>query len=177
MKYSQEEQNQILRKLNAGVIGKRPEWVWDRITLKQTWSKDKVMEVAKQYNNPEDFNKNEGGAVGYARRKGFYKEAISHMDKKTHWDLESVKQITKLFKTRNEFGKSKEYSGAYDWAKRNNKLDEVCIHMPKFYKDKAYYYEIAKQYKTRGELSIHGKYAYKKARKSGWLDEWFPKNK
>jgi hypothetical protein len=176
-KYSQEEQDQILNKLNKGAIGKRKEWVWDRITLKQTWSKDKVLEVAKKYNNPDDFHTNEGGAAGYARRKDFWEEATAHMDKRNEWDLNLVKQIAKLYKTRNDFAHSKPHSGAYDWAKRHNKLDEVCAHMSKFYKDKAYYYEIAKQYKTRGEFWKYGSYAYKKANKEGWLDEWFPKNK
>jgi len=175
--YSQEEQDQILRRLNAGVVGKRQEWVWDRIALKQTWSKDKVMELAKQYKTPDDFHKNEGGASGYAKRNGFWNEVIAHMSKRNEWDLELVKQVAKQYKTRNEFAHSKEHSGAYDWAKRYNKLNEVCSHMPKFYKDKAYYYEIAKQYKTRGEFWQHGGYAYKKANKEGWLDEWFPKNK
>lgn len=175
-KYSQEEQDQILRKLNAGVIGKRKEWVWDRIVLKQTWSKDKVMEIAKKYNNQDDFRENEGGAAGFARRKEIWDEVTAHMHMKNKWDLESVKQVAKLYKTRSDFGHSKEHGGAYDWAKRHKKLDEVCAHMPKFYKDKEYYKNIALQYKTRGEFYKYGSYAYKKALKEGWLDEWFPKN-
>jgi len=43
------------------------------------------------------------------------------------WSFESAKKEAKKYKYRNDFRKGS--SGAYYWARKNNKLDEVCSHM------------------------------------------------
>ena len=48
-KYSQEEQDQILRKINAGVIGKRKQGNWDQMAKVTTITKKQCIEEAKKY--------------------------------------------------------------------------------------------------------------------------------
>ncbi len=176
MKYTQEEQNQILRKLNTGAIGKRRQGVWDYIAAKTIWNKKSVINTAKLYKYYSKFNDDHNGAVMYATRNGFLDEATSHLIKETQWDLEKVKEVAKLYKTRRKFALSKD-KNAWQWARRNKKLDEVCAHMPKHINEvsKETIYQIAKNCKNPTALfNIKNSY-YRKAKKEGWLKEWFPK--
>ena len=127
MKYTQEQQNQILSRINAGVIGKRKQKTWDSIAIRTKWSKEKVLEYCKKYNNYSELST---GALNYALKNGFIEEAIAHMDKNIKWDFKQAKTVAKLYKTRKEFSLSK-YQSAYNWAIRENKLDQICSHMPK----------------------------------------------
>jgi len=173
MKYTQEQQNQILSRINAGVIGKRKQKTWDSIAIRTKWSKEKVLEYCKKYNNYSELST---GALNYALKNGFIEEAIAHMDKNIKWDFKQAKTVAKLYKTRKEFSLSK-YQSAYNWAIRENKLDQICSHMPKhkFEVSKETVYALAKTCKNPTELSNKKFSYYKQAKKEGWLNEWFPK--
>lgn len=175
-KYSQEEQNQILRKLNAGVIGKRKDWVWESVAVRQKWNKNKVIKIAKKITDLEEFASNYNGAFMFAKRNNFLEEVTSHMQRNATWDINSVKKVAKLYKTRLEFKDSKHYS-AYQWALRNKKLDIVFPLKHKNQVSKDTIAKIAKNCKNVTQLyNIKNSY-YKIAKREGWLDEWFPKKK
>ncbi len=44
-----------------------------------------------------------------------------------HWSLDSVKELASKCKSRSEF--ISKYAGAYEYAKRHNILDSICLHM------------------------------------------------
>ena len=175
MEYTQEQQNQILSKLNAGVIGNRKQKTWDSIAVTTKWSKEKVLKHCKKYNNYSELS---SGALNYAVKHNLIEEATAHMDKNIKWDLKQVKTVAKLYKNR-KFSLSK-HSSAYNWANNpsnGTSLDEVCSHMPKhkFEVSKETIYEIAKTCKNPTALFTIKNSYYRKAKKEGWLKEWFPK--
>ena len=178
MKYSQEEQDKILRKINTGVVGKRLQRHWDMIGTKTQWSKSKVMKELKNYTSLGDFAKNSNGAYLYAKRHNFLDEITLYLKrgKRVPYTLEEVKKIAKKYKTRGEFERGED-STAWQWAQANGKLDEGCSHMIVFKRrlTKEQDFEIAKQCKTRTELYKLDSGAYSKAHKEKWLDELFPK--
>jgi hypothetical protein len=174
MKYSQEQQNQILSKINAGVVGTRKEWVWDRITIRTIWDKDKVINETKKYTLYDDFCEKSNGAYNYAKKYGFLEEVTSDLIKKTFWNVDNASKVAKLYKTKGMFAKSKD-KGGYRFLKKNNLLD---IYFPKKHVNevsKEAHYEVAKTCKTRSEFNSKKGSYYQKSLKKGWLDEWFPK--
>ena len=177
-KYSQKKQDQLLRKLNAGVVGKRKQKDWDRVSRLTVWNKEKVIEEIKKYTLLGDFAKDSNGAYLYAKRNNFLNEVTSYLKrgKRIPYTLEEVKNIAKKYKTRKEFERGKD-STAYQWAYANKKLDEICGHMVVLKKTltKEQVFEIAKQCKTRNEFNELYRSAYQKAWRNKWLDELFPK--
>lgn len=174
MKYTQEQQKQILSKLNAGVIGKRKDWNWDRIVINQKWNKNTVTEIAKKYNTLGDFEKNHSGAYQYAQRHNFLDEITSNLAKKTFWNKDNALKAAKLYKTRTMFAKSKD-KGAYRFLKKNNLLHKHFSKKHVNEVSKKTHYKLAKTCKTRSEFNSKKTSYYQKALKEGWLDEWFPK--
>ncbi len=76
MKYSQEEQNQILRKINAGVIGKRKEGHWDQIAKITTVTKKDCIKSAKKYNTLKEWREAEYYHQNLAQRNNWTDEII-----------------------------------------------------------------------------------------------------
>jgi len=176
-KYSQKEQEQILRKLNEGIIGKRKQGTWDRIVKKTIFSKKSVLEIAKKYNTLQEFRVNSNGAFQYAERYNFLDELNLERKFNTDRNFESVKESAKQYNSRYEFQLGDMPS--YSKAQANGWLDEVCLHMV----DKKIEYtfemckEIASQYSGRTEWATKHQNSYAKALRQEWVDIIFPKKK
>ena len=149
MKYSQEEQNQILRKLNAGVIGKRKQGDWDRIAKNTIYTDKEVLEIGSQYNTLGEFQLANVGAYNYAKRYDLFKKMNFESVKREEFTKEQVYKIALTFSNRWDFQQGD--NPAYHWAKRNNILDKVCSHMKPQRKtwNKKLVLQEAKKYKTR----------------------------
>ena len=92
-------------------------------------------------------------------------------NKQVHWTKELVLEKALKYETRKEF--IKKSSGAYDYARKNNILEEVCSHMKK-YEDKwnkQKVIEEALKYKSRAEFIKKSSGAYKYAKRHNLLDK------
>ena len=146
-----------------------------RPPLPKNWNLAEVKAEAKKYNSRSEFHKNNQTAYNWARTNGILDEACAHMHRqhsaKKKWNLAKIKAEAKKYKTRYEF--AKKVSGAYEWARTNGVLDEVCTHMkPGLEKwNLAKVKDEAKKYKTRYEFGRKAVGAYHWARTNGVLDE------
>jgi len=99
---------------------------------------------------------------------------------KIKWTKEICHEEALKYETRTEF--SKAVNGAYNRAKKNAWLDEICYHMSG-YKPKGYWNvfdnvkEEALKYNTRGEFQKGSCSAYNASLRNGWLDKVLPKVK
>ena len=89
------------------------------------------------------------------------------------WDYETCKGVAKNFKTRNEFKKNNR--SAYEAARLNKWLDEICGHMK--YVIKPWTFEACKleamKYRNRTEFHDKACGAYHAACRNKWLNEIF----
>jgi hypothetical protein len=93
------------------------------------WTPEKLMEVAKQYKTPGEFQSKNSGAYMASKRKGLFKAVTAHMTTR-FWTKDMIQKEAYRFKTRSDF--SREAKAAYSAASRMGILDEVCEHMPKY---------------------------------------------
>ncbi len=177
MKYSQEEQDKILRKLNAGVVGKRKQGKWDFIGKKTKFTKNSVIKLAKQYKYYNDFKTECNGEFQYAERYGFIDKLNLERKFIKDRDLESVKEIAKSCNSRYEFQLKDQ--GAHSWARDMGLLDEVCSHMTPLKNEWTFKQceEIAKQYSGRTEWANKHQNSYAKALRQEWVAIIFPEVK
>ena len=104
------------------------------------WTYDRCSKEALKYNTRNDFQKGNGPAYKSAQRNGWIDEICSHMTHvralKSTWSKENCAREAKKHKNRNSF--RKESGGAYNAARKNKWLDEICAHMepPKTWKKK-----------------------------------------
>ena len=140
---------------------------------KSKWSYEKCAEEALKYNSKVDFIKNSYGAYLYAQRNKILGDICSHMiDPRIVWTKDKCEEEALKYKYRCDFDKN---SPAYQAAKRNGWLDDVCKHMtPKiknnyWTKDKCA--EEALKYKYRSDFEKNSPTAYVKSGKMGWKDE------
>ena len=172
MGYTQEQQNQILSRINAGVIGKRKQADWDRVANRTIYTKKIVTAIAKKYKYYNDFQSENNGAYAYATRYGYLEQITKHMLRTKTYHINDVKKLAKLCESRLEF--FQKYEGEYQWALRNGKLDLLFKkHINQVSKETIY--TLAKTCKNRTELSNKKFSYYQRAKKEGWLKEWFPK--
>ena len=92
---------------------------------------------------------------------------------KQYWNIKSVIEISKKYKTRSEF--SKEKSGAYHYALQHHLLDNMSwLICPKNYNSKwddETVFEESKKYNSRSEFAVGCNGAYKYALKHKLLEE------
>jgi superfamily II DNA/RNA helicase len=94
------------------------------------WTKEEIINSAKQYKTKNEWNVNQPSTYVYARKYGWFDEAIKHMDvKKRSYTKEDVINEAKKYKKRQEFRKHNR--AAFDWAYKLNIVDEAFKHMPK----------------------------------------------
>jgi len=89
------------------------------------------------------------------------------------WTEDKCKNEALRYNSKREF--SMKSASAYNYARHNNILDNVCLHMINKRKSSGYWtYERCKEdalkYKTRNEYRIKSGSSYDRAWKSGWLD-------
>lgn len=172
MKYSQEEQDKILRKLNAGVIGKRKQGNWDQMAKVTTRTKSDVLKSALKYNKKSDWEAAEQTMYTAAQKYGWIKECTTHMtDGFRDWTKELVEE------TLNDNLKS---YGAYIQKYENlaalKRLGMVDIVRSKFgvYKPKVtleYAREEALKHNTRKEFNKANDRVYQWAYRNKVLDD------
>ncbi|WP_367971659.1 GIY-YIG nuclease family protein [Vibrio scophthalmi] len=142
------------------------------------WTLERCKSESKKYKTRGEFKKHSPLAMRAAYRNGWINEVCYHMDmrKKQNgfWDKEACEVEALKYTTRSDF--SKGASGAYDSAKKNKWLEDICNHMtsvqrPTGYWNKERCYEAALLYNTRTEFNLNNKSAYSSARNNGWLDE------
>lgn len=143
------------------------------------WTFDKCKKEALNYKTRTEFYKNNLGAYLRAQRNGWLDDICQHMIEgklpNGYWNFEKCREEALNYKTRSEF--SKYSNGAYDKARDNNWLDDICQHM-KIIKRKWTFEECkeeASKYNRRSDLEKGNLGAYKKARKEGWIDYFFLK--
>lgn len=95
------------------------------------WTKDGVLEIARQYNTAGDFHDKANDAYMTARRRGWLKEACAHMySARFVWTEALIVAEAAKYKTRSDFANG--CRAAYSAAARKKILDKVCAHMPKY---------------------------------------------
>jgi hypothetical protein len=181
-KYSQEEQDQILNRLNSGVIGKRKQGTWDYIAKKTLYSKTDILKDALKYESKWEWEKASNPVVLAAKRFGIYEKATAHMKTRNELTYEFCEAEAKKYTERIRFFEGN--PSAYTKAQRSGWLDSICNHMLPVSitrsRDKIKWtYDTCKieaaKYKTRNEFQKGNQRAYKVSRINKWLDDFFPK--
>jgi hypothetical protein len=158
-------------------------WTYDAVYIdkkpKGYWTYEKVEEEAKKYNTRWEFRKGSSSAYMRASNKNWLDSVTKHMVQvvkpNNYWTYDKVEEEAKKYNTRLEF--SKGCSSAYSSALKNEWIDDVTKHMVYIEKKPRGYWtydkveEEAKKYNTRLEFQKKSPSAYRRARKSGWLDD------
>ena len=144
------------------------------------YTKQYCKEITSQYDDKKIFQDSNPTFYRYLIKRGWLDELCSHMinqkKKNGYWTKERCKEAAEKYKKRIDFQKGNR--AAHSAAFKNGWLDEICTHMS--YNEfeptkwtKQICVDLAKQYKTRGNLKSNNTSAYKIALKHGWLDEIF----
>ena len=182
MKYSQEEQDKILRKLNAGVIGKRKQGNWDQMAKVTQYSKKDILKDALKFKTKWEWEKSNNPIVHAAKRMSVYEEATAHMSKRNSRTFEFCEFEAKKYTERLRFFEGN--ASAYIKAQQNGWLDDICKHMKPVSVTRSrgkvkWTYETCKteaaKYDTRNKFQLGNQPAYKVSRVNKWLDDYFPK--
>lgn len=143
------------------------------LSPKSKWSKELVVTLASACKTKTEFRIKHSGAYMWAHKNNFLESICEHMvapKRENKWSLDNVKLRAKTYSTRNTF--RKEDSGAYNWARVNGFLDDVCSHMvgnQSF--DFGRVKTIADQYLSRGEFAKNNEAAYRWAIRNNSLTE------
>jgi hypothetical protein len=117
------------------------------IKPKGYWTKERCQEEALKYKTKTKFAKNSGSAYSVTLKNKWLIEICSHMTKEIKpikWTKETCLIFALECETRSQF--SKKYVSAYEKARLNNWLDEICSHMKicgSLYKRLIYLYEFS----------------------------------
>ena len=115
---------------NQGRIRIKGEFqIKDKDAYKILWTDDTVREEAKKYKTIGEFLRAKNGAYKYALRHHILDEIFDGHENKgrlisSGWTFERVYDVAKKYKTRGEFGDSKD-SAAYAFALRNGIIEDV----------------------------------------------------
>ncbi len=139
---------------------------------------------AKKFKTRSEFAKGAPSALGGALRNGWVDEICSHMKEirkpDGYWTKEKCAMEAKKYKTRSKFQKGS--NGAYDAARKNGWMEEICRHMistqkPSGYWTKRMCFNEVQKLKTIKLFRKESPSAYQSAHRNGWMDQFFPKNK
>lgn len=169
---------------NRGLLDEICAHMVDQRKTKGFWQdKENCRAEALKYMTKTDFQKAAVQAYKVALEEGFLQEICGHMTAKIkpkgYWSKTKIKAIADGYLTKKDFREGD--GAAYDFASRNGWLDELCIHMqqtrkpPGYWQDKNNCMAEAKLYNGRAQFKKEAYAAWKQAKKSGWLDEFFPK--
>lgn len=162
------------------------------------WTKERIIEVAKNYDSLSKFNVNHRQAYNYAKKDGYLYELFKKRKKKptkpiskTMWTLESLKEFVKDCRFRSDL--LKKNSAAYSYASKHKLIDILFEDKPnkgykragdykyasglkngsKLYWTKERIIEEGRKYDTRLEFKKSCITAYMRAMCEGYLDEIF----
>lgn len=99
--------------------------MYAHINKRIDWTEDRIMEEALKYTKKVDFQKAPNVAYKAARRLGILDKVCAHMEKKTYWTKEMIKDIIKENKFTHKIQLRRFDSGAYGAANRLNLLDKL----------------------------------------------------
>jgi hypothetical protein len=140
------------------------------------WTKKRVLEDAKNYKTRSEWRKNSSSATTMADRNGWFDEATTHMVLLVDhgkWTKKAVVEEAKKYKTRSEWGCSK--NGSYGAALKKGWLEEASAHMSSADRTRKWTKELiledAKKYPTRGEWHKAPGHAAHVAISKGWYEE------
>lgn len=147
-------------------------------TPQKKWTKEECLSIAQKYTELSEFRKSNQNAYHAARVHGWLDEICTHMPKPVlpqKWTKEECVEIAKKCNKRSEMMRIDR--NAYNAARINGWLDEICVHMsrPKnkarFYWTKEKCQERALLYRHRVDFKNGDGSAYTTAVANGWLDE------
>ena len=142
------------------------------------WTKEECLSIAQKYTERSEFRKSNQNAYHAAREHGWLDEICAHMPKPIlpkKWTKEECAIIAKKCSKRSEMMRIDR--NAYNAARTNGWLDEICAHMSRLkHKDRFYWtkekcQERALLYKHRVDFKTGDGSAYTTAVAHGWLDE------
>ena len=141
------------------------------------WTFERCRKIALKCKNKKELKTNYGGVYHSSRKNGWYDDICKHMIQKIkpnyYWTEKRCGENALKYKTRRDFQK---YSGgAYNSAKRNGWLDNICSHMIIKQKKNGYWnYEkcekIVKNYNDKPSLRKNHGYVYDIIIKNKWFD-------
>lgn len=139
------------------------------------WTKEACRKEAVKCKTRSEFMRKYGSAYAVAVRNGWLVKICSHMAYlKTpdgFWTKETCQGVALKCNTRSEF--IRKYSGAYDAARNNGFIDDICSHMTSIYQPDWTKQSCTKEaliYNTKSEFRNNSS-AYSAAHKKGWIDE------
>src|SRR5690606_6591738 len=97
---------------------------------KLKWTEELCQEEALKYQTRYEFQKGSRQVHASAQRQGILNKICQHMStpkRKVYWTKEQVAKEALLYPNRAAFSKGS--GGAYNSARRNGWLDEICFHM------------------------------------------------
>lgn len=140
------------------------------------WTRERIFEDAKKYKTRSEWRKNSSSATTMATRNGWFEEATAHMKLLVDhgkWTKEAVLKEAKKYKTKSEWGGSK--NGSYGAALKKGWLEEATAHMVSADRTRKWtkesILEDAKKYLTRGEWHKAKGNAAHVAISKGWYEE------
>jgi hypothetical protein len=145
---------------------------------KNYWIKEKCAEEALKYSFRSEFEKYSGGAYYSALRHNWLDDIclhmITHIKPNGYWTYEKCKE--EALKCSNKIEFKKNFSRAYFNSRKNNWLDDICLHMTVLRNSNGCWtYEKCKEealkYKTRSEFNKYCSGGYNSAWKNNWLDD------
>jgi len=152
---------------------------YEKYQPKIYWTKEKCQEEGNKYQYRIDFYKNSPKAYAASVRNGWIDEVCKHMEipyiKSFKWSKEKCKNIASKYKFRKEFQLGDK--NAYQAAKYNGWLDEICQHMKYKKLPNRYWHSFenckneALKYKTKTDFIRNSQHVYNIALKKGWIDD------
>lgn len=100
------------------------------MSRKRVWTKQKLKDLAKQYDSLPDFRREQNSAYTTACRMGVNEEICKHMSKNPRPQIhtkESCAKLAKQYRTKAEF--RREHNSAFVVSHRKGWIDEICEHM------------------------------------------------
>lgn len=139
--------------------------------------KEKCKLEALKYDKISTFRKNSPTAYKTICVNGWFNELCSHLSRKikpnNYWTYNMCQKEALKYDKRVDFRTKS--SGAYNSARINNWLNDICKHMKTYSNPRGFWTfekckEIALKYETKKDFMANDKIAYKMAHKRGWID-------
>jgi hypothetical protein len=96
------------------------------------WTKERLTAIAAQFQTRGEFRTHAPGPHTKCCRLGILDKVCAHMSRRRlkngHWTKRSIKEFAKQFSRRSDFFFAS--NRAYNLARTNGWLDEICTHMP-----------------------------------------------
>jgi hypothetical protein len=136
-------------------------------TIRQRWSKDKVIELALQYNNKREFRKNEPNAYGYSLRENFFKELSFNIPIENVPTKEYIIEVASKYSTKKEFINN--HPTLYNYSKKMNWWDDIFDIILLNRKEEIR--QVVLQYNRKTDFQRNHTDLYVIVNKYGWWDE------